>query len=155
MTAAKPVCPARDEFSEKDWHRKRSLEGLAADENGGALTLADCDELAELRSRWSRYLGWRGRVDAYFDDLAKDAARPPHPADPENAIAGLMRERRQGRLSEMRTAHPGTRRDGLANAVESELGREPGTGTDRIARAVADNADRLEANRLKPGGFVW
>ena len=155
MTAAKPVCPAADEFSMEDGHRKRSLEGFAADENAGALSPADCDELAELRGRWSRYLGWRGRVDAYFDDLAKDAARPPHPADPENAIAGLMRERRQGRLSEMRTAHPATRRDGIQNAVDCDAGRAPGTGADRIQAAVNAGADRIEADKRRNQGFVW
>lgn len=155
MTAAKPVCPTRDEFYEADVLRKRQLEALVADENAQALAPNEVGELLELRGRAARYYAYRGRVDAYFDEVAKEAARQPHPADPENAIAGLMRERRQGRLSEMRTAHPGTRRDGIQNAVECDAGRAPGTGVDRIAQAVAENADRLEANRAKPIGFVW
>lgn len=160
MTATKPVCPARDEFSEADLQRHRALQHQVDDEHAQALTPGECGELSELRGRWARYLTWRGRVDAYFDDVARDAARPPSAADPTNAVATAMRERRIGRRSDLSERAANTfEGESLAHGPGAPLPesarRQPGTGTDRIQAAVAANADRLEADRLKPGGFIW
>lgn len=160
MAAEKPVCPAADEYFEKDVHRKRQLEGHAAGENGEALTLGEVDELLELRGRAARYFAYRGKVDNFLADQRKDAARPVSAADPENKIATAMRERRNGRRSDMSERAANTfEGESLAHGPGAPLPesgrRQPGTGTDRIQAAVAANADRLLADRLKPGGFVW
>jgi hypothetical protein len=160
MATEKPLCPARDEFTEADLQRHRVLQRQVDDEHTQALTPSECGELSELRARWGRYLGWRAKVDAYFDDVAKEASRPPSAADPTNAVAVAMRERRQGYRHaaadrEASTTEATSAAHGHSDPLPSAGRRTPGTGVDRLARAVADNAARLEQNRLKPIGFVW
>lgn len=160
MTAGKPGSPAADAFYEKDVHRKQQLEGHAAGKSGEALTPAEVDELLELRGRWTRYCAYRGRVDSFLADQRKDADRRPSAADPTHGVATAMRERRQGYRHaaadrEANTTEATSAAHGHSDPLPSAGRRAPGTGVDRLAKAVAANADRLEANRLKPIGFVW